>query len=111
MQTLPLYTDTDTEIAERASLRIATDISRGFDAGNFANAYQSHDLEHCLERLSINCSAEYIAAFTIGFFSSYSESEIGSDFDAYLEAFGLVGARCIAAGYIDDPATTESETE
>lgn len=78
--------------------QIDDNISRGFDAGNYANAYETTDYDSAIARLSPNRSAEYVAAFTLGFFSSYEENEIGSDLETYLEALQLVGARAKELG-------------
>ncbi len=78
------------------------DISRGFDAGNYGNAYDSTDYEQALAKLSMNRSAEYVAAFTLGFFSSYEIDEMGEHAETYLEALALVG-KCAAELGIDVP--------
>jgi hypothetical protein len=84
------------------------DIRRGFDAGNYANAYETTDLSEALAKLSPNRSTEYVAAFTLGFFSSYSLPEMGSDVEAYQEAyFSETGKACLAAGYVDIRAAEE----
>jgi len=84
------------------------DVTFGFEAGNYANAYETRDLQTALAKLSMNRSAEYVAAFTLGFFSSYSLGEMGADVEAYQEAyFSETGKACIKAGYID--ARDESE--
>lgn len=93
----------DTRSHDRRNAKRDDAISRGFDAGNYANAYETTDLETALAKLSPNRSAEYVAAFTLGFFSSYELSEMGSDSDAYLEAWSLVGERAMALGIAVDP--------
>jgi hypothetical protein len=80
------------------SLKIDDAISQGFDAGNYASAYRSNDLEDALARLSMNRSAEYVASFTLGFLSSYTEDEMGEALDAYLDAKSLVGVRAAQLG-------------
>jgi hypothetical protein len=83
-------------------------VTRGFEAGNYANAYETTDLQTALAKLSPNRSAEYVAAFTLGFFSSYSLGEMGSDVEAYREAyFSETGRACRAAGYVDIRAAEE----
>lgn len=79
------------------------DISRGFAAGNYAAAYDSTDYELAIAKLSPNRSAEYLAAFTLGFFSSYETYEMTDRrLKAYLEAYSLVGNRAIALGMAVD---------
>jgi hypothetical protein len=77
-------------------------ISRGFDAGNYANAYETTDYEHALASLSPNRSDHYVAAFTLGFFSSYERDEMGDGVDAYDDAMALVGARMRLLGIAID---------
>jgi hypothetical protein len=73
-------------------------ISRGFDAGNYACAYETEDYSEAIANLSMNRSREYVAAFTLGFFSSHEAEEMGEHFDTYLEALALVGERAAALG-------------
>jgi hypothetical protein len=76
------------------------EVRRGFDAGNYANAYESTDLES----VELDCESDaYRAAFVLGFFASYELNEIPSDareaFDsAYRSEFGAI---VLAAGYCD----------
>jgi hypothetical protein len=81
----------------------ADDISHGFDAGNYANAYETTDFETAIGRLSPNRSDDYTAAFTLGFFASCATAEIpASAIDAYREAYySDAGQACITAGYVD----------
>jgi muramoyltetrapeptide carboxypeptidase LdcA involved in peptidoglycan recycling len=79
-----------------------TDISRGFDAGNYANAYETTDFERALGSLSMNRSAEYVAAFTLGFFSSYERHEMGEHADHYEIALESVGVRARELGIAVD---------
>jgi hypothetical protein len=94
-------------------LQKALEISHGFDAGNYASAYETEDLETALAPMvHQDPSPEYRAAFILGFFSSYSLHEIpSSDRDAYDDAYwSEAGKAVIAAGYCDDRAaeyTTE----
>ena len=74
------------------------DISRGFDAGNYAAAYQTQDYQYALGCLSPNRSAAYIAAFTLGFFSSFDIDEMGEYSYEYEQAYASVGARALQLG-------------
>jgi hypothetical protein len=76
----------------------ALSIHRGYDAGNYANACETTDYERAIAKLSMNRSATYCAAFTLGFFSSYTAGEIGSHLEAYHEALALVGEQAKALG-------------
>lgn len=79
-----------------------TDLSQGFDAGNYAAAYETSDYSEAIARLSLNRSPAYHVAFTLGFFSSYTLEEIGEDLDAYMRALGSpAGKRCLELGYLD----------
>jgi hypothetical protein len=93
--------------------RLGEVVSRGFDRGNFANAYETQDYETALEsldmpraiggsRLPRALQDAYRAAFTLGFFGSYELHEMGSDVEAYREAYFSEGGKaCLAAGYTD----------
>jgi hypothetical protein len=86
------------------------DISNGFDAGNYASAYETTCLSDALERLSCKRSDAYRDAFILGFLSTYELHEMGSDVDAYLTAYhSEAGRECLAAGYVED--ITEAEVE
>lgn len=89
--------------------------SRGFSAGNYANAYETTDLETALDALDtagLDLDADtrptdpmqreaYRAAFILGFFGSYSLDEIG-DREEYDQAYhSAAGKQCLAAGYLD----------
>lgn len=79
-------------------------LSHGFDAGNYASAYQTTDGAAALEALAIPAehaahAAAYRAAFMLGFYSSHEIDEMGEQADAYLEALrGPHGQRCAAIG-------------
>jgi hypothetical protein len=60
---------------ERMTAREKESLSRGFDAGNYGNAYESQDWEAWRKRLS-GKSTYYRAGATLGFFSSYELDEI-----------------------------------
>lgn len=79
------------------------ELHRGFDRGNFANAYETEDYSTVRGRLPSESSQAYVAAFTLGFFSSYEYHEIPADAqEAYLEAYqSAAGARCLELGFID----------
>jgi hypothetical protein len=104
-------------------IALGTAISQGYSAGNYANAYETTDLEIALESLddcednhdlSAECEHAYRNAFVLGFFASYALSEIGCEererFDtAYHSA---TGASVIRLGYCDsrdDDYAQESE--
>ena len=68
--------------------------SRGFDHGNFGNAYESTDYEEWIESVDLAEAAEDIEGFDesefraglmLGFFSSYEIHEIESDFADEIE--------------------------
>lgn len=86
-------------------------ISRAFDAGNYANAYESTDLDdHDLDDMS----EHERAAFVLGFFGSYSLDEIGSDREIFDECYFSSAGQYVVkvAGYTDDRAeeySAESE--
>ena len=78
------------------------EISRAFSAGNFADVYETNDLDNThVEDLP----AHERAAFVLGFFSSYSLDEIGSDREIFIECyFSETGIHIVNAGYCDDRA-------
>jgi hypothetical protein len=54
-----------------------TDFSRGYDAGNYGNAYESQDWNAWSAKRKLNgCSHEYRSGAMLGFFSSYEIHEI-----------------------------------
>lgn len=79
-----------------------TAISQAFSRGNYANAYETNDLDEC--EIDDMPDHEH-AAFVLGFFSSCSLDEIGSDRDTFDECYWSdAGRAVIAAGYCDDRA-------
>jgi hypothetical protein len=80
-----------------------TQLSRGFDAGNYANAYETTNLTQAITSLSPNRDEAYLSAFTLGFFATYELDEIpGTHQDTYLNAYhSPAGQRCLELGYID----------
>jgi hypothetical protein len=89
----------------------ATAISQAFNAGNYCNAYETQ----CLEDCELDEYSEHErAAFVLGFFGSYSLDEIGSDRDAFDEAYWSDAGQYVVnvARYCDsrtDEYTAESE--
>lgn len=85
-----------------------TEISRAFDSGNYANAYESTNLDdHDLDEMK----PHERAAFVLGFFGSYSLDEIGSDREIFDEAyFSPAGLYVVnVARYTDDRAEEYAE--
>jgi hypothetical protein len=81
-----------------------TEISRAFDAGNYANAYEGTDLEDFDEE--IEALPSYARpAFVLGFFGSYALDEI-SGREAFDDAYWSATGRYVVgvAGYCDDRA-------
>lgn len=79
------------------------DLHHGFDRGNYANAYETEDLEFLLEQISGIRSEAYEHAAILGFFSTYELSEMGMYLDAYLGAyFSEHGKACREMGLIDE---------
>ncbi len=87
--------------------RLQEIVSRGFDAGNFANAYETEDYSKAIRTLKLSgvptaLRAAYRAAFTLGFFGTYELHEMGGHVEAYREAYFSEGGKaCLAAGYTD----------
>lgn len=79
-----------------------TDLSHGFDAGNYANAYETQDLTAGLTKHNDQSEA-FRHAYTLGFFSSYELDEIPSDVrDQFDDAYTSEdGQRVLALGYTD----------
>lgn len=79
-----------------------TELSHGFSAGNYANAYQTQDLDEVSEVLEANGS-RYRAAFILGFFSSYELHEIPADArERFDEAYhSEAGQRVLELGYTE----------
>jgi hypothetical protein len=75
------------------------DASHGFDAGNFANAYETEDLDTALAKLSMNRSEIYVNAFILGFCSAQERHEMSEDMrGAYDTAMQSVGTLCQEIG-------------
>ena len=78
-----------------------TEMSRAFDAGNYANAYETTDLETALKRARY--TAEHTrAAFVLGFFGSYALDEI-PDREIFDECYFSDAGQYVVrvAGYTD----------
>ncbi|MFA4974825.1 MAG: hypothetical protein WC683_19665 [bacterium] len=56
-------------------LRDKMAISRGFDHGNFVNAYETTDYSRACEKIGKR-SNNFLIGFTAGFFASYETHEI-----------------------------------
>lgn len=78
------------------------DLSRGFDAGNYASAYETDDLDAALESPSADGSEAFRTAFILGFYSSYEIEEMGPcGAEQYETAYASAyGKRCQALGYV-----------
>lgn len=81
-------------------------MSRGFDAGNYGNAYQSQDWEAFAEyqRLDQRSDVWRVAAL-LGFYSSYALHEIPSDMrDEFDQAYWSPAGQYVVkvACYCDD---------
>lgn len=87
-------------------------VSRGFDRGNYCNAYETTDFERAQRQLVGNGDDDpYRVGFVLGFFGSYELHEMGSDADTYREAWASeAGQRARAIG-IDVPESLEEETD
>lgn len=80
-----------------------TEISRAFSAGNYANAYETTDLDACnLDDME----PHERAAFVLGFYSSYSLDEIISDREIFDESYHSDAGQFVVnvAGYCDSRA-------
>lgn len=87
-------------------------LSRGFDAGNYAAAYTSTDLDTAWEvvedgeqhdELRSAAPAEFRGGFVIGFFSSFETSEISAEhLEEWLEALGVYAESMQALGIAVD---------
>jgi len=85
------------------TLRQRDEMSSAFDRGNYANAYESTNLEdHDLDLLS----AHERAAWVLGFFGSYTLEEIGAggDRETFDECYYSPAGRYVVnvAKYTDD---------
>jgi len=73
-------------------------LSEGFDAGNYANAYDSTDLDDFEDKLEGRAPA-YVGGFVLGFYSSYAPHEINDD--RYDDARRKYGRLARQHGFID----------
>lgn len=92
-------------------------VSRGFDAGNYCNAYETASYGKGLEiaereKVPRVLRRAYLDAFTLGFFGSYELHEMGAHRDAFEAAYRSEGGQqCIRAGYCDAREPSELESE
>ena len=62
-------------------------LSRGFDHGNYANAYETEDYEQALEDPRIeNAPPLFLTGMLLGFFSSYEIHEVPNEYQEDLIA-------------------------
>jgi hypothetical protein len=89
------------------------ELSHGFSAGNYCNAYETQDLEGALKKRAVaSRSPAYRAAFVLGFFASYELHEIPSSWrEEFDEAYhSKHGQRVLELGYTD-PRTEDYANE
>lgn len=89
-------------------------LSRGFDAGNYSNAYETQDLIAATDHRQAFVDEAYRTGFILGFFSSYELHEIdGAVRDIFEEAYHSdLGRRVRELGYSDsmeDAYTKEAD--
>jgi len=80
------------------------ELSHGFDAGNYCNAYETQDIEDALVMRDVrDHSKAYRNAFILGFFSSYELHEIpGMDQHRLIDAYHSEdGTRVLELGYTE----------
>lgn len=93
-----------------ASTELATLVSRAFDRGNYASAYESGDLDS----FDLDEMSDYErAAFVLGFFSSHTLDEIGSeDREVFDECYhSLAGRYVVHVAKYCDPRDEEYRAE
>jgi hypothetical protein len=103
-----------------------TAMSRAFASGDYANAYESTDLETALEAFNaetddddtdaiirFNRPDHERAAFVLGFFGSYSLDEIGSDREIFDECYWSDAGQYVVnvARYTDSRTEEYAEDE
>jgi hypothetical protein len=77
---------TENEIIDRL------EISKGFDRGNYANAYETEDFEIAEDKIN-GATGFYRLGFIVGFFSSYELNETPEEYrDALEHARGVLRA-------------------
>ncbi len=97
MSAMPSVTETTFTLDERTAM------SRAFDAGNYANAYETRSIGAC----DIDEMAEHErAAFVLGFFGSYTLDEIGAHRELFDACYWSPAGRYVVtvAKYTDDRA-------
>lgn len=82
-----------------------TEISNAYSAGNYANSYETNDLDACDQHVEMGIPHERIA-FILGFFASYELDEIPGesreDFDSAYHS--EIGRYVVRSGYCDSRA-------
>jgi hypothetical protein len=83
------------------AIDFAVQVSHAFDAGNYAAAYESQDMEEAWEKHDSKIPAKFKPAFIMGFYSSYELDEM-EDPDEYFQAeHSKVGQAVLEAGYTE----------
>ena len=78
-----------------------TELSQGFSAGNYCNAYEAQDLADGLAKRDITAaSAAYHAAFIMGFFGSYELHEISSTYREQFDEGYRVACRHVGSDWV-----------
>jgi hypothetical protein len=89
---------------KQADLDRDTDLSRGFSAGNYCNAYETQDFASAIVKREVkDKSSAFAIAFTMGFFGSYELHEIPDDHrEMFIDAYkSSLGQRVLELGYCD----------
>ena len=80
-----------------------TQLSKGFDAGNYSSKYETEDLDEGMAHRKEVRSAPFRVAFILGFFSSFTYEEVPDRFkQVYAEAYhSPQGHAVLEQGWID----------
>lgn len=79
-----------------------TNLSRGFEAGSYADSYETNNLDTALDNIG-NHDQDYIDAFVMGFLSSYELHEIPTTWIERLEQayWSRAGRKVVKLGYAE----------
>lgn len=83
---------------------VDSQLSRGFDSGNYCNAYETHDLGKAFETRDVESKGDaYKTAFIMAFFGSYELNEIPGIYrPLFDEAYhSELGQRVLELGYTE----------
>ena len=92
----------------RTEQELDLELTQGYLAGNYCNAYDTENLKHALAMYEEHSDA-YLDAFVLGFLGTYTFDEMGEAQERWEEAYySEHGQRCVELGY-QEPIADDGE--